>query len=168
MFAAGAGDRPECLWRCLRRTSRIPCSCESRAASCRAESIATSDRPGSPRRRSGDTRSGAWKQACRLAYFHSSICHLHFASKIGMIFPRTGFLATDSRKEQTMQLDPYLTFNGQCEAAFKFYEECLGGKIEAMMTHRESPMANQVAPECRNKVLDSLMIVGRTSLSGSH
>ena len=31
-----------------------------------------------------------------------------------------------------MQLNPYLHFNGQCEAAFKFYEQCLGGKIEAM------------------------------------
>ena len=27
-----------------------------------------------------------------------------------------------------MQLNPYLTFNGQCEAAFKFYEKCLGGR----------------------------------------
>ena len=31
-----------------------------------------------------------------------------------------------------MQLNSYLTFNGQCEAAFKFYEKVLGGKIEAM------------------------------------
>ena len=31
--------------------------------------------------------------------------------------------------EKTMQLNPYLTFNGQCEAAFKFYEKSLGGKI---------------------------------------
>ena len=30
-----------------------------------------------------------------------------------------------------MQLNPYLDFNGQCEAAFKFYEQRLGGKIEA-------------------------------------
>jgi len=33
-----------------------------------------------------------------------------------------------------MRLNPYLNFNGQCEAAFKFYEQCLGGKIEAMIT----------------------------------
>ena len=30
-----------------------------------------------------------------------------------------------------MKLNSYLTFNGQCEAAFKFYEQCLGGKIVA-------------------------------------
>ncbi len=43
-----------------------------------------------------------------------------------------------------MQLNPYLSFNGQCEAAFKFYEKCLGGKIVAMITAGGSPMADQV------------------------
>ncbi len=52
-----------------------------------------------------------------------------------------------------MQLNPYLTFNGKCEAAFKFYERCLGGKIEMMMTHGDSPMADQVPPDWRNKIM---------------
>jgi uncharacterized glyoxalase superfamily protein PhnB len=34
-----------------------------------------------------------------------------------------------------MQLHPYLTFNGDCEEAFKFYEQCLGAEIESMRTH---------------------------------
>ena len=34
-----------------------------------------------------------------------------------------------------MQLNPYLLFNGQCEAAFKFYEKCLSGKIVMMLTN---------------------------------
>jgi len=29
-----------------------------------------------------------------------------------------------------VKLNPYLTFSGQCETAFKFYEKALGGKIE--------------------------------------
>jgi PhnB protein len=32
-----------------------------------------------------------------------------------------------------MQLNPYLLFNGQCEAAFKLYEKVLGGKIVSML-----------------------------------
>lgn len=40
-----------------------------------------------------------------------------------------------------MQLNPYLTFSEQCKAAFKFYEQCLGGKIAAMMTYEDSTMA---------------------------
>ena len=43
-----------------------------------------------------------------------------------------------------MQLNPYLSFNGNCGAAFKFYEKNLGGKIEMTMTFGESPMADQV------------------------
>ena len=48
-----------------------------------------------------------------------------------------------------MQLNPYLTFNGDCEQAFKFYAEVLGGKIEMMRDHADTPMANQVPPEWR-------------------
>ena len=50
-----------------------------------------------------------------------------------------------------MQLNPYLTFDGQCEAAIKFYAKVLGGKIEAMMTYGGSPMAEQTRSEWRNK-----------------
>ena len=44
-----------------------------------------------------------------------------------------------------MQLNPYLSFDGQCEAAFRFYEQALGGKIIAMLTFADTPMAEQVA-----------------------
>lgn len=66
-----------------------------------------------------------------------------------------------------MQLNPYLNFNGQCEAAFKFYERCLGGKIEFMLTHGESPMAQQVPAEWRNKVMHARLVVGDKVLMGS-
>jgi PhnB protein len=66
-----------------------------------------------------------------------------------------------------MQLNPYLVFNGQCEAAFKFYERCLGGKIEMMMTHGDSPMAEQVPPEWRNKVMHARLVLSDKVLMGS-
>ena len=66
-----------------------------------------------------------------------------------------------------MQLNPYLTFNGQCEAAFKFYEKVLGGKIEAMMTYGSSPMAEQTQPEWRNKIMHARMTVGDQMLMAS-
>jgi len=43
-----------------------------------------------------------------------------------------------------MRLSPHLTFNGQCEAAFKFYEQCLGGKISMLARYGETPAAKQV------------------------
>mgnify|MGYP001255459353 CR=1 FL=1 len=30
-----------------------------------------------------------------------------------------------------MQINPYLFYDSNCEAAFKFYEKVLGGRIEA-------------------------------------
>jgi PhnB protein len=66
-----------------------------------------------------------------------------------------------------MQLNPYLTFNGQCEAAFKFYEQCLGAKIEAMMPHEGTPVAHQVPAEWRNKILHARLNVDGEVIMGS-
>lgn len=66
-----------------------------------------------------------------------------------------------------MSLDTYLLFNGNCAEAFKFYEKALGGKIENIMKQGESPMADKVAPEWRDKVLHVHMKVGDRVLMGS-
>ena len=66
-----------------------------------------------------------------------------------------------------MQLNPYLLFDGQCEAAFKFYEKCLGGKIVAKVTYGESPMAKDTPPERHNKILHARLMVGDNVLMGS-
>jgi PhnB protein len=66
-----------------------------------------------------------------------------------------------------MELNPYLIYNGQCETAFKFYEQCLGGKIETLMTHGNSPMAEQVTAEWRDKVMHARLKIGERVLMGS-
>jgi PhnB protein len=66
-----------------------------------------------------------------------------------------------------MQLNPHLSFNGQCEEAFKFYQQCLGGNIQTMMTYGDSPMADQVPSEWRDKVIHATLIVGETALMGA-
>ena len=66
-----------------------------------------------------------------------------------------------------MQLNPYLLFDGQCEAAFKFYEKCLGGKIVAKVTYGESPMAKDTPPGRHNKILHARLMVGDNVLMGS-
>jgi PhnB protein len=52
-----------------------------------------------------------------------------------------------------MQLNPYLLFNGQCEAAFNFYAKCLGGKIEAMLPFEGSPCTKGMSPEWHQKIM---------------
>jgi PhnB protein len=66
-----------------------------------------------------------------------------------------------------VELTPYLNFNGQCAEAFKFYERTLGGKIEMMQTHGESPMKDQVPAEWRDKVVHARLVVGNQVLMGS-
>lgn len=66
-----------------------------------------------------------------------------------------------------MQLNPHLHFNGQCEAAFKFYEQCLGGKITFIMPHEGTPMADQVPAEWRNKILHATLSVCGDVLQGA-
>jgi PhnB protein len=66
-----------------------------------------------------------------------------------------------------MELNPYLSFNGQCEAAFKFYEQCLGGKIAFVMTYGESPMADKVPSDWGKKILHMRLMVGDEVLMGA-
>ena len=66
-----------------------------------------------------------------------------------------------------MKLNAYLNFNGDCAAAFKFYERCLGGKIVFTQTHGESPMADQVPPAWRDRIMHATLKVGDTLLMGT-
>ena len=45
-----------------------------------------------------------------------------------------------------MQLNTYLNYGGNCEQAFKFYEQHLGGKITMLMRHGEGPTAGNTPP----------------------
>ena len=66
-----------------------------------------------------------------------------------------------------MTLATHLTFPGTCEAAFRFYERVLDGKIGLLQTYGESPGAEHVAPEWRAKILHASMIVGGRELLGA-
>jgi PhnB protein len=66
-----------------------------------------------------------------------------------------------------MQSNSYLFFNGNCETAFKFYEQVLGEKIEGMMTHEGLPAADHVPPEWRKKIMHARMTLGNGVLMGS-
>ena len=66
-----------------------------------------------------------------------------------------------------MQLNPYLTFDGRCEEAFKFYAKSLGGKIEAMMPHAGSPAEQHTPAEWRNKIMHARMTIDGQVLMAS-
>ena len=66
-----------------------------------------------------------------------------------------------------MRLYPNLTFDGRCEAAFKFYEECLHGKTIFMMTYENTPMDLQTPPDWRKKVSHATFAVAEIRFYGS-
>jgi PhnB protein len=66
-----------------------------------------------------------------------------------------------------MRLNPYLVFNGQCEEAFRFYAECLGGSIGAMLPFAGTPAEEHVPAEWRNKVMHARLDLGDQVLMGS-
>jgi PhnB protein len=65
-----------------------------------------------------------------------------------------------------MQVNTYLSFRGDCEAAFKFYEECLDGKLGEVFRYAGSPMAGQVPAEWQNKVMHGSLAIGEQVLMG--
>lgn len=66
-----------------------------------------------------------------------------------------------------MHLNPYLIFDGRCEAAFKYYQQVLGGEIVMMMTHGDSPVAGQVPKEWNDKIMHARLEIGSMVLMGS-
>jgi PhnB protein len=66
-----------------------------------------------------------------------------------------------------MQLNPYLTFDGRCEDAFKFYAKVLGGEIVAMIRHEGTPAETNVPAEWRKKIMHARLIVDGEVLMGS-
>ena len=66
-----------------------------------------------------------------------------------------------------MQISPYLHFDGRCETAFRFYEQCFGGKITVLLKHGDAPMPQPVAESWRNAILHASLTVGGQVLLGS-
>ena len=67
-----------------------------------------------------------------------------------------------------MRIEPSisLVFNGECDAAFTLYQECLEGTLAFRLTWGDSPMADQAPREWRDKILHATLTVGGTVLYG--
>jgi PhnB protein len=66
-----------------------------------------------------------------------------------------------------MKINPYLIFNGDCKAAFTFYEQALQGRIEMMMTFGESPAREQLPADLHNLIIHTRLAVGDQAIMGS-
>ena len=66
-----------------------------------------------------------------------------------------------------MQLNAYLSFKGQCEEAFAFYAQCLGGKVGDIFRYGGSPMADQVPADWQNKIMHGSMTLNGQVVMGA-
>ena len=65
-----------------------------------------------------------------------------------------------------MKLDIYVNYRGNCEEAFRFYEQHLGGRITALIRFGEPPQPNAPA-DWKEKVLHARIEIGATVLMGA-
>jgi len=66
-----------------------------------------------------------------------------------------------------MQLNPYLNFEGHCEAAFTFYAQVLGGRVGTIFRYAGTQLAAQVPADWQDKVMHGSVTVGGMELMGA-
>lgn len=66
-----------------------------------------------------------------------------------------------------MQMSPYLSFKGDCEEAFKFYEQSLGGRPGELFRYGGTPMAEQAPAEWADKIMHGSLTIGDQVLMGA-
>ncbi|HET7307651.1 MAG TPA: VOC family protein [Gammaproteobacteria bacterium] len=66
-----------------------------------------------------------------------------------------------------MQTNTYLFFNGNCKAAFEYYQQHLGGEIEMMITAAEAPADMPSQAGFEDKIMHTRMKLGNNVLMGS-
>ena len=63
-----------------------------------------------------------------------------------------------------VKLNPYLSFNGNCEEAFRLYENVLGGKITYIGRYKDMPGEHGMPPD---SVMHVTLVVADQTLQGS-
>jgi PhnB protein len=65
-----------------------------------------------------------------------------------------------------MRMNPYLSFKGDCEAAFTFYQQHLGARPGSLFRYGGSPMASDVPADWSDKVMHGSIILCGQEVNG--
>ena len=66
-----------------------------------------------------------------------------------------------------MQLNPYVFYNGNCEAALKYYQKVLGARIEAMLPYDSGPPDMPMPPGYQKKIMHAKVTIDGEVLMAS-
>lgn len=61
----------------------------------------------------------------------------------------------------------HLSFNGDCAEAFRTYARIFGAEIRALMPYEGTPVADEVSPDQRQRILHAAMAVGGVGIMGA-
>jgi PhnB protein len=77
--------------------------------------------------------------------------------------------AHPTAKEDAMQIQPYLFFEGSCEAAIEFYRKALGAEVTMLMRFKDSPDTSMCppGPGAGDKVMHASFRIGETTVMAS-
>jgi len=64
-------------------------------------------------------------------------------------------------------LDSYIFFDGRCAEAMRFYEQTLGGKLEALMTYGDSPEPEHCPAGAKDLVMHARLALDGRALMAS-
>ena len=67
----------------------------------------------------------------------------------------------------TVQIQPYLFFDGKCDEALAFYRTAIGAQVDMLMRFKESPEPAMVPPGAGDKVMHASFRVGGTTVMAS-
>ena len=67
----------------------------------------------------------------------------------------------------TVQVQPYLFFEGRCQEALEFYRRALGAEVTALLRYKESPEPGMIQPGSEDKVMHASFTVGGTTVLAS-
>lgn len=66
-----------------------------------------------------------------------------------------------------MKLNPYITFDGTCEAAMNFYRNCLGGEFESLNYFKDGPADMGAPAHLADKIMHMALRFGDNVLMGA-
>ncbi|RZJ78300.1 MAG: VOC family protein [Flavobacterium sp.] len=70
------------------------------------------------------------------------------------------------KKNRLASINSYLTFNGNCKEAMRFYQDCLGGEL-TLQSIGESAMAGDMPQIMADKILHAVLIVNDIVIMGT-
>jgi PhnB protein len=71
------------------------------------------------------------------------------------------------KEEATMLVQPYLSFEGRCDEAVKFYQAAVGAEVQMLMRFKEAPDQSMMSPESADKVMHVSMRIGDSVVMAS-